>query len=276
MRMTPDPVSVSERPEAPAPRRRRVLRRVCVTRVERPTPRTVRVTFTGDDLGAFAWSGPAAHIKLAFPEEGQAEPPLPRPDDPRPAITRTYTPRRFDPAIPELDVTFVLHGDGPAAAWAARARAGQALLLGGPGPSYAIDPGADWFLLAGDEAALPAIETILEALPAGARVRALLEVADAREERPLATAAQLEVTWLHHRADPGRANTALEAAVRALPLPAGDGRVYVGCEAAALRRIRAHLLGERGLGPEAIVTRGYWKLGAINHTDHDYGADGDG
>jgi len=249
------------------------MRRVWVTRVEQLTPRMVRVTFTGDDLGAFAWNGPAAHIKLAFPEEGQAEPPLPQPDGPRSTRMRTYTPRRFDPAVPELDVTFVLHGDGPASTWAAHTHAGQALLLAGPGPNYQIDPDADWFLLAGDDAALPAIETILDALPAEARVRAVLEVADAREERPLSTAAQLEITWLHRGAHPARAGAALEAAIRAMPFPAGDGRIYVGCEAAAMRRIRMHLLQERGLGPEMMVTRGYWKLGDINYTDHDYGTD---
>jgi NADPH-dependent ferric siderophore reductase len=40
-----------------------------------------------------------------------------------------------------------------------------------------------------------------------------------------------------------------------------------------MRRIRTHLLQERGLDPAAIVTRGYWKLGAIDYTDHDYGTD---
>ena len=30
---------------------------------------------------------------------------------------RTYTPRRFDPDTLELDIEFVLHGDGVAATW---------------------------------------------------------------------------------------------------------------------------------------------------------------
>jgi NADPH-dependent ferric siderophore reductase len=47
----------------------------------------------------------------------------------------------------------------------------------------------------------------------------------------------------------------------------------IGCEAAAMRRIRTHLLHERGLDPTTIVTRGYWKLGASDYTDHDYGTD---
>lgn len=270
--MTTDQPTPAPDAAAPPPRRR-VMRRVWVSRVAQLSPRMVRVTFTGDDLAAFAWNGPAAHIKLIFPEEGQAEPVMPQPDGPRSTRMRTYTPRRFDPAVPELDVEFVLHGEGPASQWAGQVQPGQGLILGGPGPNYAIDPDADWFLLVGDEAALPALETILDALPAHVQARVLVEVADEHEERPLATAAQLNLTWLHHVPHPAQANLALEAAIRGVQLPAGNGRIYVGCEAAAMRRIRGHLLLERGLDSARIVTRGYWKLGAVNYTDHDYGTD---
>lgn len=144
---------------------------------------------------------------------------------------------------------------------------------GRPGPNYQIDPDATWFLLAGDDTALPAISTILDALPAGVQAHVLLEVADSQEERPLATAANIDVTWLQRSADPAQADVVLEAALRAFELPAGNGRIYVGCEAAVMRRIRKHLLQERGLDPATIVTRGYWKLGATDYTDHDYGTE---
>jgi NADPH-dependent ferric siderophore reductase len=54
--MTTDTSPTPEGAEVPPPRRRRVMRRVRVTRVEQLSPRMVRVTFTGDDLGACAWS----------------------------------------------------------------------------------------------------------------------------------------------------------------------------------------------------------------------------
>ena len=259
--------------EAEAPRRKRVFRWVQVTQVAQLSPKMVRVTFTGDDLGQFGWNGPAAHIKLFFPEEGQTEPVMPQPDGPRSARARTYTPRRFDPAVPELEVEFVLHGEGPAATWAAQAQVGQKLILAGPGPNYVIEPTADWYLLVGDDTALPAIETILEALPATTHAQVLMEVADAQEERTLTSAAPLDVTWLYHDGNPARADAMLEEALYKIKLPEGTGRVYVGCEAAAMRRIRQHLIKERGLSPAMIVTRGYWKLGAVAYTDHDYGTD---
>jgi NADPH-dependent ferric siderophore reductase len=231
----------------------------------------VRVTFGGEALEGFHWNGPAAHLKLIF-----AEPAADRPDSenpPRP-IMRTYTPRRFDAVARELEVDFVIHGTGPASDWAAQAAPGQTLTLAGPGRSYAVDPAADWYLLVGDDTAIPAICTILEALPAAARKRVLLEVADAAEEHPLdAPLGNAELTWLRRGADAGRAGRALEAAVRALDSPAGSGRVYVACEAGAMRRIRQHLLHERGVPREHLVTRGYWKLGETDHPDRDYGED---
>ena len=255
----------------PAPRARKPRYSVSVRRVAKLTPRMVRVTFDGEALEGFIWNGPAAHLKLIFGEPAADRPSSDNP--PRP-IMRTYTPRRFDAATRELEVDFVIHGTGPASDWAAQAAPGQTLTLAGPGRSYAVDPAADWYLLVGDDTAIPAICTILEALPAAAPKRVLLEVADASEEHPLdAPLANAELTWLRRGEDAVRAGRALEAAVRALDPPAGSGRVYVACEAGAMRRIRQHLLHDRALPREHLVTRGYWKLGETDHPDRDYGED---
>jgi len=253
---------------APAAARARKPRYAAsVRRVVRLTPRMTRVTFGGAELAQFAWNGPAAHIKLIFPGDSPAS------GEARP-VMRTYTPRRFDAVAGELDVEFVIHGEGPASAWAAQASVGQSLTIAGPGRSYAVDTEAAWYVLAGDDTAIPAICTILETLPAAVRKLVLLEVADAAEEHaldvPLAAAT---VRWLRRGADPGRAGLPLEAAVRDTQLPAGEGRIYVACEAGAMRRIRAHLLAERGVARDRLVTRGYWKLGASDHPDRDYGED---
>lgn len=267
--MTTNP---SLNPAEAAPQRpRRVFRKLRVTRVKQLTPHMVRVTFTGDDLAAFGWNGPAAHIKIIFPEDGQLEPAMPTPDGPRPTRIRTYTPRRFDASVPELDVEFVLHGVGPASNWAAQAQEGQVVVVAGPGRNYQIDPVADWLLLVGDDTAVPAISSILDALPTTAKAFALLEVSDALEERELSSPAQVEVSWLH-RGD-AQPDVVLEQALRNFKLPAGDGRVYVGAEAGVMRRMRQYLLNDLGLDPAKIVTRGYWKVGDTDYPDHDYGTD---
>lgn len=262
-----NPTQAARVPQKP----RKVFRRIKVTRVKQLTPHMVRVTFTGDDLAAFAWNGPAAHIKLIFPEDGQSEPSMPDPDGPRPTRIRTYTPRRFDPSAPELDVEFVLHGVGPASNWAALAQEGQVLVVGGPGRNYEIDRSADWILLVGDDTAIPAISTILEALPATMKAYVILEVSDALEERELNSPAQVDITWLHRGS--AQPDIILEQALRNFQLPAGDGRVYVGAEASVMRRMRQYLLKDLGLDASRIITRGYWKVGDTNYPDHDYGTD---
>jgi len=259
----------AEQSAIPAARPRKPRYAVRVKRIRRLTPRMVRVTFTGEELSGFAWNGPAAHIKLIFePQSGQS----PAPDGR--ATMRTYTPRRFDAAARELDVEFVIHGEGPASAWAERAEIGQSLTVAGPGRSYAVDPDADWYVLAGDDTAIPAICTILDALPHSVKALALIEVVDSAEEHPLeARTANTEIRWLRRGADPRRAGRELEAAVRRIELLPGAGRIYVACESDAMRRIRRHFITEREFPRDRLVTRGYWRLGETDHPDRDYGED---
>lgn len=257
-----------------APRRRGPPRRIEVVRVEALSPRMVRIGFTGADLHNFEWRGPAGHLKLIVPAEGEHEAPMPTPDGPRSPLMRTYTPRRFDAAMQRLDIDFVLHDHGPAGRWAMRAQLGDRLLMMGPAPGYQIDAAAEWFWLIGDDTALPAFETILEELAAPVHVRVLIEVADLHEVRPLRSAAQVDVRWLPRGDDARQAGAALLAALRGTPaLPEGPGRLYVGCEAKAMRSIRKLLIDDLRADRSTVVSRGYWQLGEPNHPDHDYGDD---
>ena len=251
-----------------------------VKRVQRLTPRMVRVTFTSPELADFGWNGPAAHIKVIFVDPAQAaaassapgSASAAAPEPPRPTM-RTYTPRRFDRDARELDVDFVLHGEGPASTWATQAAAGQSLMIGGPGRNYVVDPSAEWFVLVGDDSAIPAMATILEHLPPTVRATAFVEVVDADDEQPFYSGSNATIRWLRRGADVKKAGALLEAAVRGFTFPPGAGRVYVACEADAVRRIRRHLLSERGMSRDHIVTRGYWKLGQTDHPDGDYAQD---
>ena len=267
------PVSSTPAATENAPRKRRPPRRVEVSRVQILSPAMRRITLTGAELQGFEVNDPASYMKLIFPEPGQTEPVRPLPDGPRATSMRTYTPLAVRPEAQEVDVDFVLHGEGPASTWAAQAQAGQVLFLMGPGPGYKVDLQAAEHFLIGDDSALPAFETILAGLPATARARVLIEVPDAAEERALRSPAALGVQWVVRGADNQRAGMALEQALRQAGAPSAQSRIYLACEAAAMRRIRQLLTGELGLPRSQIVGRGYWKLGAVNHPDHDYGED---
>jgi NADPH-dependent ferric siderophore reductase len=235
-----------------------------VRRSERITPRMVRVTLGGDELMGFSGEGPDRRIKMFFPAPGQDRPAVPRATSggplwptgaTRPAI-RTYTVRRFDPGAGELDVDFVLHaGDGPAAAWAREARPGAWVGVSEPGGRYVPDPTAEHHLVIGDETALPAVATVLTALPTGAPAQAFLEVADAAEEQPLPGSAT--VHWVHRGDRP--AGVPLVEAVTVAALPAGRGQAWLSGESACVRELRRHLLDQRGFDRRAVYATGYWR-----------------
>jgi len=248
------------------------LRELTVRRLTRLTPQMLRVTLGGEALRGFSSAAADDHCKVFFPAPGASRPVLPQgppgshasreADGPTP-IARDYTPRRYDAAKLELDLDFVLHGEGPAASWASQAEVGQTLGVGGPRGSFVVSDDFDWYLLVGDETALPAIGRRLEELRAAARVICLIEVQDEREQLSLTSPATLSVHWLHRGSEgPGGAQQLLEA-LRRLKLPPGDGYAWIACESHVARILREHLSVERCLNKPWIKAAGYWKRGAI-------------
>ncbi|RFU44684.1 siderophore-interacting protein [Paraburkholderia sp. DHOC27] len=241
-----------------------------VTRVQPLTPHLIRVTLTGDDLDDFVSASFDDHIKVFFPAPGEDKPVVPvagpngpvfPEDQPRP-VARDFTPRRHDRAARELDIEFAMHEAGPAATWAAQAKVGQFLGIGGPRGSLVIPTAFDWHLLIGDETALPAIARRLSELPAGARVAAVLEVADPSARIAFDTAAELHEVWCY-RSDTSYRGDALLQAVRDTFLPDGAGYVWAAGEAASMRAVRYHLVTERGVDKAHIRAAAYWKQGAV-------------
>jgi NADPH-dependent ferric siderophore reductase len=250
-----------------------------VVSVSRISPRLLSVLVTGDDLDGFAAAAPTSHLKVFLPAEGQDEPNLPEftpqdavfdEDAPRPAV-RTYTPRRYDPASKTLEIQFLLHGEGPASAWAERAKPGDRLAVAGPGGRFSLEPVAGHWWLAADESAIPAAGTLLDALPESVTVEAHIEVDGPDDEIDLGGTAKASVTW-HRRRAAGAFGAELIDAAREADIPAG-ARIWVACEAGAMRDIRRHFTRERGIPAAQLVTRGYWRAGEQNHPDHDYGED---
>ncbi len=220
-----------------------------VVRVETLSPHFKSVTFASESLADFISASFDDHVKVLL-DNGSAEP-----------VRRDYTPRRIDKAARELTIEFALHGDGPAADWAAQAAPGQRASIGGPRGSFVIPLDYDWHLLAGDETALPAIARRLEELPAGSRALVVVQVADAADQRELKSAAACSVQWVAKPED-------LISAVRALDLPAGDGYAWCAGEASSMATLRRILVEEKGVDRHAIRAAAYWKQGAVAHHEN--------
>jgi NADPH-dependent ferric siderophore reductase len=237
-----------------------------VAAVTQVTPSVRRVLLSGTEA-AVATAGPTVNVLV--PRVGDPAPRWPHvardgrivwPDGAHGVSLRSYTARRQDPTAGEVEMDFVLHGDGPAAAWAAAAEPGARLGVAGSGALG--DRPAGWLLLAGDETALPAISRILAEAPPTTRGVALLEVAGPDEEQPLSAPAGVEVRWLHRGGTPPGESTLLTDDVAALDRPADDDVfAWVAAESAAVRAIRADLRGRWGLGRAQHHAIGYWRRG---------------
>ncbi|MFD4291818.1 siderophore-interacting protein [Rhodococcus sp. NPDC058505] len=250
-----------------------VLRELRVIRTTEVTPRMRRITVGGEQLEAFRsgkyevtafrTEGADDYVKVFLPEEGESAPVLPEQHDghlhwPRkPApVARAYTVRRFDPATGELDLDFVVHGHGVAGNWARDARPGDVLHLAGPKVSTIPPVGADWWLLAGDETALPAIGRYVDTHDDPAALHAVVLVDGSAEEQ----ADLAGVTWVHRR--PGVPDATLLAdEVRRLAPTAGDGWMWIAGEAAIVRELRS-VAKELGIPRDLLDASGYWRLPA--------------
>ncbi|MET8543695.1 siderophore-interacting protein [Kitasatospora sp. NPDC004799] len=249
-----------------------------VARTATLTPHLVRITLTGESLTGFVNGGLDQRIKLLLPLAGQSEPLVPPGDgdfgwyrswremspEVRPVL-RTYTVRgqRRDPD--EIDIDIAVHGDtGPGSRWAVNAAPGDRVVVCGPaveqagGVEFRLPAEADWVLLAGDESALPAVAAVLEELPGHLPVRVFAEVDGPAEEAYLPTGRPgVETVWLHR----GAGAPGLTEAVRAAELPGGSPYAWIAGEAAAVRALRRHLVGERGMDRRAVCFMGYWRTG---------------
>lgn len=257
MNSTPAPLAApSPARDADAPFVQRVRhelkrRELTVQHVHSPSPAVRSITLGGSDLDDFVSLSFDDHVKLFVP------PAAGTPED-APPVMRDYTPRHFDPAARALTIDFVLHGPGPAAAWAAQAAPGQKVAVGGPRGSMVLAAGLPWQWLVGDASARPAIARRLAELPAGAAVTVLLIEPDAAERQPLPTAATLQLHWAADAA-------AALATLRHLPVPAGAGYAWCAGEAATMAAVRQVLVAERGLDPRAVRAAAYWKHGSVAH-----------
>ncbi|OBJ92980.1 NADPH-dependent ferric siderophore reductase [Mycolicibacterium fortuitum] len=260
-----------------------------VVRREQLTDHMVRLVLGANGANGFDTFSPNefsdAYVKLVIVPAGVDVEVLPKPltldsfqelpAEQRPTV-RTYTVRNVDSERGEITIDFVVHGEqGVAAPWAAAVQPGEPAYLMGPSGAYAPDPAADWHLLAGDEAALPAISAALEVMPDNAIGKVFIEVAGPEDEVELSVPDGVEVAWIYRggRADlvgDERAgdNAPLVAAVKETAWLPGQVQVFIHGEAqAVMHNLRPYIRKERGVPAKwAASISGYWRRGRTEET----------
>jgi len=237
-----------------------------VAHIEPWASQMVRVVLKGDDLRGFTSLGFDDHVKLFFPSAGD------KPDvagaSSGESEMRDFTPRHFDAQAGELWIDFFLHEAGPAATWAAHARIGDTLEVGGPKGSAVISlDGIDGHVLVGDETAVPAIGRRLEELPVRARALAVIEIDKGSTWPRLVSRADIEVIWVCRDGRINPPGHELIDALGSLRFPAGRCFVWAAGESQSARAIRRYLREERGLEKRWIKAAGYWQRGSAGSHD---------
>ena len=259
MSISTAPAAATQATDPRAPRRVRHeprRRMLTVRQVETIAAHMVRVTLSGD-LEGFTSLGFDDHVKLFFPDGTMNAEGAPN------MLGRDFTPRRYDPAKDTLEIDFAIHDAGPATRWAAQAKPGDTLALGGPRGSFIIPTSFDWHLLVGDETALPAISRRLAELPARTRTVVVVEVDGPDDETALPTAADATVTWAHRNGVAAGDSDVLAKTLANLKLPAGDYYGWVACELLIAKALRRQLIADHGANPKWLRAAGYWRRGAV-------------
>lgn len=209
------------------------------------TPSMRRIVLTSESLDRFTYE-PGQDLMFTFAAGGEV-------------VRRRYTIRSFDAAAKTLELQIVAHGNGPGATWAESCRPGDLITGIGPRGKVVVDREADWHLFAGDATFIPAAFSMLESLPKGTQAIVLMEVGSAQDQHPLVSAAELEGP---HWVDPDSTAQLLDL-LDTVVLPGTRGHAYLGGESQLVRAAK-DLLVERGLDPDDINAKAYWRADAAN------------
>jgi NADPH-dependent ferric siderophore reductase len=243
------------------------LYEVTVVSAEDVTPHMRRVKFRCDNVAVFIGAG--MHVRLVVPPKGR-QPVWPGlRDDGRIAwpegddelLVRVYTIRAVDIERRELWVDFLQHPmpgiKTPGADFARDAQPGDRAAMIGPGGGNL--PLAGTMLLAGDESALPAIARIASEVPAGTRIKAVIEIDDEAEQQSLPSSGTVEIQWLHRKAyQAGATNVLLEATKEAIATIGDDAFIWFACEKEDVRAMRT-FLKKRGHDKKRTYVAWYWE-----------------
>ncbi|MFF7942042.1 siderophore-interacting protein [Nocardia gamkensis] len=217
--------------------------RLTVTSTEHVTDKYVRLGFTAGGLLADHPVHPTQWVRCWFPdnESGKLQ-------------QRGYTLVDQDPDGDRFAIEFALH-DGLAARWAQNASVGDELDVSVLGSNFQLPeatPGE--YLIFGDTASLPAINSLLDAI-GDTPARVWLEWQHESDTTiPLRNKPHHRVTWLQ-RIDDGRL---LREAAQELTCPA-DAFAWVACDGHTTRSIVKSFKTTHNLPKTAIKSQAYWK-----------------
>ncbi|WP_319457176.1 MULTISPECIES: siderophore-interacting protein [unclassified Mycobacterium] len=204
------------------------------------TPNYLRLHFRGEALLAERPIHPTMWVRGWFPDGAKSH-------------QRGYTLVNPDPAKGTVDIDFAMH-DGLATRWAKQAAPGDTLEVTVLGSNFTLpDPAPTGYVIVGDTASVPAINSLLTAI-GDTPARVFLEAAhDDDREVPIGNASA-ELVWIDRKND----GQALVEAVAAAAFDASDHFAWVACDNRTTRSVAKVLREDYSIPRKAMKAQAYW------------------
>ena len=210
-----------------------------VTASSQVTPHYLRLSFQAGGLLADRTLHPTMWIRMWFSDGDKLH-------------QRGYTLVNPDPANDTVDVEFALH-DGVASRWAQQAAPGDTIEVTVLGSSFALpEPRPAGYVIVGDTASLPAINSLLDAI-GDAPAQIFLEAAH-DDDKQLPVARGTDVTWVDRK----NAGESLVQAVESAAFDASDHFGWVACDNRTTRAVAKLLREDYQIPRKAIKAQAYW------------------
>lgn len=227
-----------------------------VVEVLEVSSRLRRIVVAGVSLFDFPEGKPGNWVKLFL--EGSNE---------GVSVGRAYSILEWNSERRRMTFDMALHGGGPMSQWAANARVGDRLSLSGPRGGFLENNPGSWLLLAGDESALAAIQAIMAQTTPEKELHVFIEVSAESEIIELPPRPNAVIRWLLRDSETPETSSTIYEAIRCSPLPNRSGGAWVAGESGVVKKIRQHLLRERGFNAEDVQAAAFWKKGEVDFKD---------
>jgi NADPH-dependent ferric siderophore reductase len=232
------------------------LRPAKVVQVLEVSPRLRRIVVTGVSLFDFPEGRPGHWVKL-FLEANKDRVP----------VGRAFTILEWDAERRRMTFDIALHCGGPVSQWAANARVGDRLSISGPRGGLVENNPRSWLLLAGDESALASIQAIMAQSTPEKELYVFIEVSGESDIIEFPARPNSVIRWLLRDSENPETSSTMYEAIRCSPLPNQSGGAWVAGESGVVKKIRQHLLRERGFNADDVQAAGFWKKGEVDFKD---------
>lgn len=183
-------------------------------------------------------------------------------------VRRRYSVRDVDAATDSFTLWLTVDHVGPGSTWVRSVAPGDEIDVIGPRGKILLDPVADWHLFVGDASGFASFYRLAQSIEVPGRAIFIVEI-DAPDDALSATFDEgLGVTGIFVDRQ-GRALSdpaGLLSGLAAFALPPDLGHAYVFGEFHVARVIQSALL-DRGLAPEQISHKAFWREG-LSNADH--------